>query len=94
MKVGKLNLELVKQPVDLEQQLLDLTGCAPATIAEHLAHPCLASAVASALLPFVKSDAEGQRISRHELAQAIAGAGVDEVRARVHALYEVANGKA
>jgi hypothetical protein len=94
MKIGKLSLALDKQPVDLEQQLLDLTGCAPAAIVDTLAHPCLASTVASALLPFVKSEGEAARISRQELAEAIAAAGVNEVRAEVRKLYEVTHGKA
>jgi hypothetical protein len=82
LKIGKQTL-LIEQPADLEHQLLELTGCSPAEIARGLEFPCLASAVASALIPFVKDPPH-----RQALAQAIAEAGVDRIRGEVRKLYK------
>jgi len=85
MRIGKLTLQLAR-PDDLDEQLLESTGCSAEEIRGHLAGPCPAGAVAAALLPFV----QGERPVRHTLAEAIAAADIADVRRRVLALYGAA----
>jgi hypothetical protein len=81
MKIGKLELELVK-PEELDRQLLALTGCSAAEVFLQLEQAAIASSVASALRPFLQDPPPPA-----ELAQAIADEGVVAVRALVRQLY-------
>lgn len=84
MKIGKQTLKLVeRKPEEVDAGLLQLTGCGFAEIREALAYPMIAGTVAAALLPLL-----AEPIERHALAQAIAEAGVDDVRQQVRAAYD------
>ena len=88
MKIGKRDL-VISAPDNLDDQLIELTGHSAKEMRTMLDGWCSPSGVAAALLPFVK-DAP----SRQELAETIAKAGVDEVRAEVRALYDRSSKKA
>lgn len=84
MKIGKENLK-IHRPANLDEQLVELTGCSADEIRGQLRTGSpIASSLASALLPFIAGD----KPDRHALAETIAAAGVDAVRAKVLALYE------
>lgn len=85
MRIGSLKLQLAR-PENLDELLLAMTGCSAEETCAHLRSPCIASTVAGALLPFIA----GEKPVRHSLAEAIAAAGLDEVRRRVLELYEAA----
>jgi hypothetical protein len=82
MKVGKRDLS-ISTPDDLDERLIELTGHSAKEMRGLLDNWCGPSVVAGALLPFVKDPP-----SRPELAETIAKAGVDEVRAEVRGLYD------
>ena len=82
MKVGKRDLSL-STPDDLDEKLIELTGHSAKEMRGLLETWCGPSIVAGALLPFVKDPP-----SRQELAETIAKAGVDSVRADVRGLYD------
>jgi hypothetical protein len=82
VQVGKRKLE-ISTPDDLDDKLIELTGHSAKEVRALLNSWCSPSVVAAALLPFVKDGP-----SRHELAETIAKAGVNEVRADVRALYD------
>ena len=82
MKIGNLTLK-ISAPADLAAALEGINGCSPGeTLAVLRAYP-LASGVAQALMPFLKDGP-----SLVELADAIAAAGVDQVKGEVADLYE------
>src|SRR4051812_28415781 len=84
MKIGKLELGIVgRKTEEVESGLLRLTGLSVKEMREALAHPCLASTVAAALLPFL--DAPMERIT---LARAIAADDLHKVQLRVRKLYD------
>lgn len=84
MKIGKLVLDTVERTVEeVEAGLLHMTGIAVHEMHVALAYPCLAGTVAAALLPLL-----AEPIERHALAEAIAAHGIDDVRAKVRALYD------
>lgn len=84
MKIGKLAFDTVERKVgEVEAGLLQMTGIAVHEMHVVLAYPCLAGTVAAALLPLLV-----EPIERHALAEAIAAHGVDDVRAKVRALYD------
>lgn len=83
MKIGKMTLELLKEPERIEEQLLAMTGSLVAEVREHLTHNPIASHVAAALIPFVK-----EAPARVYLAEEIAAEGVDKVRREVLKLYD------
>lgn len=87
MKVGKRALS-ISTPDDLDERLIELTGHSAKEMRGILENWCGPSVVAGALLPFVKDPS-----SRQELAETIAKAGVDEVRADVRGLYDRAASK-
>jgi hypothetical protein len=82
MKVGKRDLS-ISAPADLDEKLIELTGHSAKEMRTLLDSWCSPSVVAGALLPFVKDPP-----SRQDLAETIAKAGVDHVRADVRALYD------
>lgn len=85
MKIGQVEYRLAR-PHDLDEQLIALTGCNAAEICAQLRSPAIPSSLANALLPYITGD----KPDRHELAERIAKAGADDVRAKVLALYEKA----
>jgi hypothetical protein len=85
MKVGKRDLA-ISTPDDLDDKLIELTGHSAKEMRGLLESWCSPSVVAGALLPFVKDPP-----SRQDLAETIAKAGVDQVRADVRGLYDRAS---
>lgn len=83
MKIGSLNLRIAR-PDNLDEQLLESTGCSAAETRVHLQSHCLPGSLAAALLPFI----DGDKPVRHTLAEAIAAEGAERVRQQVLKLYE------
>jgi len=88
VQVGKRKLE-ISTPDDLDDKLIELTGHSAKEMRGLLDNWCSPSVVSGALLPFVKDPP-----SRQDLAETIAKAGVDEVRADVRGLYDRSSRKA
>lgn len=90
MKIGKETLK-IHRPVNLDEQLTELTGCSAKEIRDQLRTGSpIASSLAAALLPFISGD----KPDRHALAEDIVKAGASEIRDKVLALYERAEADA
>ena len=83
MKIGEKTYRL-SRPTNLDEQLVEMTGCAAHEMPGLLRGSSIASTIAAALLPHISGDKPG----RHALAEEIAAAGIDDVRRDVLALYE------
>jgi hypothetical protein len=87
MKIGRRDLT-ISTPDNLDDQLLETMGHSAKEIRTLLDGWCSPTLLAGAVLPFVK-DAP----SRQEMAETIAKAGVDVVRADLRGLYDKALSK-